>query len=409
MLWANFLHFYQPPTQTREITEKVTHEAYRPIVQLLLAHPRGRITVNINGVLTEQLARWGGADVLAGLRTLAERGQIEFTGSAKFHPILPLIPDAEIARQIALNEQANRAAFGDAYRPQGFFCPEMCYSRRVAEVAIAHGYRWLVIDEICYAGRLGQARQDTWHTLAGHPEIGIAFKERGLSAGITYGGAETLAGFRRLVGDRAGDEVVLTGTDGEIYGHHRKGQERLLAEAFDDPDVETARISDLPARLSRRQEIDPLPGSWSTWEDEMAARIPYPQWWYPGHALHGLQWALTDLALAAVRDADDTTPQWQDARRLLDEGLHSCQYWWASCRPWWDVGMIERGAAVLYNAVRRVLGVPDAVRARAQAMAGDIVDTARRWHETGVARTLQRQYMDQHGAVSTLLTFGATT
>ena len=100
MLWANFLHFYQPPTQTREITEKVTREAYRPIVQLLLAHPRGRITVNINGVLTEQLARWGGADVLAGLRALAERGQIEFTGSAKFHPILPLVPEAEIVRQI---------------------------------------------------------------------------------------------------------------------------------------------------------------------------------------------------------------------------------------------------------------------------------------------------------------------
>jgi len=93
----------------------------------------------------------------------------------------------------------------------------------------------------------------------------------------------------------------------------------------------------------------------------------------------------------------------------LDEGLHSCQYWWASCRPWWDVGMIERGAAVLCDAVRRVPGAPEAVRARAQAMAGEIGETARRWHETGVARTLQRQYMDQHGAVSTLLTFGATT
>jgi hypothetical protein len=71
--------------------------------------------------------------------------------------------------------------------------------------------------------------------------------------------------------------------------------------------------------------------------------------------------------------------------------------------------MIERGAGVLYDAVRRVPGVPEAVRARAQAMAGEVGETARRWHETGVARTLQRQYMDQHGAVSTLLTFGATT
>jgi hypothetical protein len=409
MLWANFLHIYQPPTQIREITEKVTRESYRPIVELLLAHPRGRITLNINGVLTEQLARWGGADVLAGLRTLAERGQIEFTGSAKFHPILPLLPDAEITRQIELNEQANRAAFGEAYRPRGFFCPEMCYSRRVAEVAIRLGYRWLIIDEICYDGRLGQARPDTWYTLAGHPEIGIAFKERAVSAAITYGQAETLAAFRRLVGDRARGNVVLTGTDGEVYGHHRRGQEGLLAEAFDDPEVEAARISDLPEMLSRRAEIDPLSGSWSTWEDEMAARVPYPQWWYPGNALHDLQWALSDLALAAIRDADHHAPEWQDARHLLDEGLHSCQYWWASCRPWWDVGMIDRGAALLRDAVQRAPGVPDAVRARARAMAGAVVETARRWHDTGHARTLQRQYMDQHGSVTSLLTFGAVS
>jgi hypothetical protein len=406
MRWANFLHIYQPPTQTREITERVTRECYRPLVQLLLAHPRGRITLNINGVLSEQLARWGGTDVLEGLRALAHRGQIEFTGSAKFHPILPLLPEAEIVRQIALNEDANRALLGEAYQPRGFFCPEMCYSRRVADAVAQQGYRWLIIDEICARGRLGQVRADTWYTLSGHPEIGIVFKERDVSSGITYGRAPALEAFRALAGDRSPQEVVITGTDGEVYGHHRPGQERLLAQAFDDPEMETVCVSDLPRLLARREEIDPLPGSWATWEDELEQRIPYPQWWYPGHALHLRQWALTDLALDAIGGADPQDPGWAEARRLLDEGVHSCQYWWASCRPWWDVGMIERGAGVLREAVERLAGVREPVRARARSLAHEIVDTARAWHERGIAQRLQRKYMDQHGSVTSMLTFG---
>jgi len=408
MLWANFLHIYQPPTQSREITERVTRECYRPLVQLLLASPRARLTLNINGVLTEQLARWGGQDVLDGVRALAERGQIEFTGSAKFHPILPLLPETEIVRQIRLNEETNRAALGNAYRPQGFFCPEMCYARRVAEIAADLGYRWLVIDELCYSGRFGQVRTDTWHTLTGRPDVGILFKDRAASGGIAFGRAPTLEALRGLVGDRIRQGgVLLTGTDGEIYGHHRPGQERLLAEAFADSNVETVRISDLRDILKRQEAVDPRPGSWSTWEDELALGVPYPQWWYPGHRLHQLQWALTDTALDAVGRADPHTPGWIEARALADEGLHSCQYWWASCRPWWDVGMTERGAEVLRRAVESLAEAPEDARTRARAFAREISVTARRWHDAGIAKSLQRRYMEQHASVTSLLTFGS--
>ena len=46
------------------------------------------------------------------------------------------------------------------------------------------------------------------------------------------------------------------------------------------------------------------------------------------------------------------------ARGLLDPALHSCQFWWASRRPHWDVNMISRGMAqqgeVVLNAFRSI-------------------------------------------------------
>src|SRR3989337_1902633 len=102
MYWATFLHIYQPPTQTEEITRRVTDECYRKLVDILTRYPQARLTLNINACLTQQLDRFGLRDVIDGLRALAERGQVELTGSAMYHPILPLIPPSEMLRQVAL-------------------------------------------------------------------------------------------------------------------------------------------------------------------------------------------------------------------------------------------------------------------------------------------------------------------
>jgi hypothetical protein len=34
---------------------------------------------------------------------------------------------------------------------------------------------------------------------------------------------------------------------------------------------------------------------------------------------------------------------YKNARNFLDRGLHSCQEWWASKRPWYSPDMILRG------------------------------------------------------------------
>jgi len=60
------------------------------------------------GVLTEMLSEHGYGDIIEMLKELAKNGQIEFTGSGKYHPILPLIPKGEVERQIMENAGTNR-------------------------------------------------------------------------------------------------------------------------------------------------------------------------------------------------------------------------------------------------------------------------------------------------------------
>lgn len=120
MYWANFLHFYQPPTQKPYWVNKITAESYRPILKGLLEQKTNKITLNINGILLELFEEHGHMDVIDLIRELLKSGQIELTGSAKYHPLLPFLPEAEVIRQIELNEATLRKYFGDLWKRTGF-------------------------------------------------------------------------------------------------------------------------------------------------------------------------------------------------------------------------------------------------------------------------------------------------
>jgi hypothetical protein len=408
MYWSNFLHIYQPPTQAETIVRKVTNESYRTLVRILKEVPGGKITLNISAVLTEQLARYGLTDVIQGLRELAERGQIEFTGSAMYHPILPLIPKDEVIRQIKLNTDVNQHYFGEIYRPTGFFPPEMCYSYEVAQAVAELGFRWIIVDEVSFNGKIGSVRYDRLYKIEGLRDFLVFFKERPFSAGITYGTYPSAEPFLAALKNRLErHSYLLTGTDGEVYGHHRPGQEKLLSEVFAREPPQTRTISELITHFAQVDIVSPIPSSWSTWEDEIAQGIPYPQWQYPRHELHELQWQLTNFVLHTIKQAPAEAHGFPEARRLLDEGLHSCQYWWASCRPWWSVEMIEWGARKLWQAVE---SLGDTIDMKSIEMSTElfqaVVSKAREWQQTGEARRLKVKYRQEHPEVSTELTFG---
>ncbi len=406
MLWANFLHIYQPPTQTRDVVEAVADECYRKLVAILRRSPDAKLTLNISACLTEQLDRYGLRDVIDGIRELAERGQIELTASAKYHPILPLIPDEEVRRQIELNTETNQAFFGDAYRPRGFFPPEMCIDRRVLDIIAEMGYEWVILDAIARNGAIardgtiGQSLDEACCELEGRPGFHVFFRERSHSHALSTRGYTSGVQFQRAVEPLLGETgYLLTATDGEHYGHHTKGQEAILSVAYKAGTPATCTISDLLDQFPERRTVEPLPSSWSTWPDELARDVPYPQWRYPGHKVHTRQWRLTNAVVQLV-ESSTSRDGYAEARRLLDEGLHSCQYWWASCRLAWSTDMIARGAHVLLEAAQALDGLRTHKRVLdIQRLHRELLDTVWDWQHTGTPAAIRHAYKAAHADV----------
>jgi len=233
--WAQLLHFYQPPTQVPSVLKKICDESYRPLLRVFEEHPNAHVTVNINGVLTDMLLDCGHNDVIEGLRHLAEKGQLEFTGTGKYHPILPLLPGEEVRRQIDLNAQTNRRLLGKSYSPQGFFPPEMCYSSDILQPIMDSGYRWIILSGIACPA---EWPMDVVHRVERNGRsLTLLFRDDVLSNRISFqslSAREFIAHLQGWQGDRE-NIYVVTAMDAETFGHHIQDWEMtFLASVYQE-------------------------------------------------------------------------------------------------------------------------------------------------------------------------------
>jgi alpha-amylase/alpha-mannosidase (GH57 family) len=390
MKWANFLHIYQPPTQKEYWVKRVADESYRKIFRGLLDAPSAKITMNANGVLLELLDKYGCRDVIDSMRELLARGQLELTGSAKYHAMLPFLPEDEVVRQIKLNEETQRFYFGDLFKPQGFFPPEMAFDPKLAPIIASCGYRWVIVDELSFPH--GQKLcHDTLYTDASEPRLNLFFRERRMSWVILSGQIGTGNLLVQTLGDRlARDEYLLTAMDGETFGHHRPGLDLLLFEIYKSTELETVCISELFGKFTKTEAVAPVASTWALMEKDLERNAPFSRWRDPSNEIHTMQWELTDLAVKTAHDADHAAADYPKARAMLDRALHSDQYWWASARPWWSMEMIERGAKELYDSVALMAEVPQDTKEQARHLYHSIVFKAFDWQRSGKVDQLAR-------------------
>lgn len=382
--WAQLLHFYQPPTQSHEVLKKVANESYRPLIDVLREHENARIAVNIQGVLTELLLQHGMADVVSSFTELAERGRIEFVGSGKYHPILPLIPVEHRVQSIAENTVTNMAAFGAAWKPRGFFPPEMCYSESLTPQIADAGHDWFMMSGVGCPNGWPTDRVD--RVRAGDQEVAVLFRDDVRSNRISFRRTSAEEFLDDIAGVKGDPEAyVVTAMDAETFGHHIADWEcEFLAASFEvlarqtktgKPLVELITPSEIVDRFPRGESVVvPLASSWSTTPQDLAENNPYPLWSAPGNTFHARQWEYVAhcLYLQTVATEHASSPDSQKfaaiAARRLEPALHSCQFWWASKRPMWDFTMIYRGFALLnevaMNATRSIAtgAAPDNVR-----------------------------------------------
>jgi alpha-amylase/alpha-mannosidase (GH57 family) len=424
--WAQLLHFYQPPTQVPAVLGRICDESYRPLLQVLEEYPTARVTINFNGVLTDMLIDCGHRDVVDGYRILADKGQIEFTGTAKYHPILPLLPKEEVNRQIALNVQTNRRLFGRAYAPQGFFPPEMCYSRDILQPIIKSGYRWVIMSGIACPSQW--PLDIIYQTGSDGKEIAVFFRDDVLSNRISFQelkAGEFIGHLKDWQGKRR-NIYVVTAMDAETYGHHVQGWERaFLAKVYEELEqpaqpleeirqakglaeqhatlltnrevadkIQMVTISQLLDLFPRGQTVEPRASSWSTTADDIRDGNYFPLWGDKRNEVHRLQWEHLRICIEMVNEAlhcadnDESRQSATIARGLLDRAEHSCQMWWASSRPMWDINLIHMG---LLDQLRTVV---NAYRAINKSGAGE--DTKREYYyRTVAARDIRNKLEDR--------------
>lgn len=386
MNWANFLHIYQPAVQKPEIIKRIASEAYARIFSGLLDIERCRLTLNISGVLCDLLEKNGRQDILKQIRELVEKGNVELVGSAKYHAFLPLLPEKEIERQIILNEETLNKHFGKNWKKGGFFPPEMAYSKKVAEVAKRLGYKWIIIDEMAFPdGR--KANKDVVYEIDGLDGFAVFFRQRKLSFKILSASAESsMPGILRTLEGEAGEEntYALTAMDGEIFGHHRPGLERLLFDLMKEEKIKPLTISEVLLNFTKRETIEPRPSTWAAVPRDFKIGQPYFRWNNRDNEIQQWQWRLLNLALESA-DKNDAV-----IRKYLDQTLASDQFWWSSARPWWSLEWIERGAHDLKEIIKNSKTAKKEEKETAEELYKNIVFTAFSWQRTGLVDELSR-------------------
>jgi len=369
--FAFLFHIYQPPVQIPSIIKQIVRESYKPIIEALMEHSEAKISLNINATLTEQLHDFGYDDLIGLITTLASRGQIEFTGSGKFHPLLPLIPEPEIKRQIELNNETNRQFFGKLYNPRGFFPPEMAVSKEVFATVKKAGFDWMIMSGI--ANTLSDFPTNN---ISIHPNgLKVLFRDDYTSIDCAFDKINNVEAFanRLKYKNSSEDMYVILSLDGETFGHHVKHAiTDFLIPLFDAlphrNDIKLCTVSEIVDRFPKGFTQVPRDSSWSTMPYDIAHDVPFPLWQDPNNEIHLEQHRFFMYALTLIHLAEkyhdgmnkEKKNIYFNARNLLDRGIHSCQQWWASRRPWYSPDMILRGLnEVLMASVNAKRSIPE--------------------------------------------------
>lgn len=406
------LHIYQPPTQDPYLTKKITRDSYRLLIKILNL-TKTKVNINIPASLTEQLMQTGGEDVVRGLRYMINTKQIEITHTAAYHPILPLIPEEQIRRQILLNTAINSKYLGsEIARNDGFFPPEMAYSTKVDRVLEDMGYKWVILDEMSYTRRENTQNHQVIYikknkTINNNNKkinknfsktpMKYFFRDEELSLSMAFSGIKTLSEFKKLLTIKSSmspafvktstftkvsadkpagkqnlssksNSYYIIALDGETFGHHQPGQDKLLFDILRYYKDQFVTLSELGKYIRINNAISPLCGSWGIDHSDLRKKIYYPKWSYPHNSIHKLQWELLKLAVNNSPPTNDYS-----LSTALDRALHSDQFWWASRTQQGHPEMIEKGARMLKDSIYENNDNNDIVKKEAESLYCDIV------------------------------------
>lgn len=392
MKWINFLHFYQPANQQKDILEAVINQSYMPILQKISELDNVNLSMNITGSLLELFERDGYTKLLDLLRENVIKGKIELTGSCKFHALIPLVPESEITRQILENEKTTNRVLGFDYKPKGFFPPEMAYHPKLDAIIRKMNFEWIIMDEIAFSHNGNSPSTDSIYTLS-NTNIKVFFRNRRVSNLIMSAVARDTSTVKKAIADELQKPYLVTGMDGETFGHHRIGFEKLLFEILEDKSLGVTGVTNFLKDTDKflKKEIQPKPSTWASSIQDIEEGIQFLSWKDPENPIHAQQWEFLNLVLDMTQKYPMETENYEEIRTKMDIALASDHFWWASAKPWWSLEMIEDGAYRLLDVVLTMKNVSKETIFMAYKHYMGIVSKAAEWQRQGIVREMAVQ------------------
>ena len=363
---ALVLNLHQPAGNLQELLARDPWEAHE-ILYALDRIPRSlwgyedvaRVHLSLSGTLLETLAdpafqsrMYGVVDCGSLLWHFQNRALFNILGTGYYHPVLPLIPEADRKEHLARWKGIGNHLFG-CREFQGFWPPEMGFSMELIPLLKKMGYRYVLVD----SNHVEAVTPMSWQALRYRPhvarhnddEIVVIVRDRDLSDAQQSG--TDLDWFNREIKARTKGcdfpPLVTTATDGDNGGWFRNPQMQanfwgmyrdLLDQARSKSGaIHPTFIDDYLDQHGVHGEVRVGAGAWNTG-------------WHHGHGF--LQWTGSQAQRDALDRVRQTSRAVHDARwragetGLSHDGLEQAMYRLlraeTSCNYFWGEAWVPR-------------------------------------------------------------------
>jgi alpha-amylase/alpha-mannosidase (GH57 family) len=334
---AIILHMHQPRYNLtgKASTSRVAKEVFRQTMHPYTFPPEA-VTFNFTGSLIEQINEListhfdpGFDGIWERYRFLKEVGRTEYTGCGYFHPIFPLLPEADRRKQIEMHLRIYRETLGG--RPVGFWPPELGFSSDLIPLLDDMGFKWTIVDE---PHLINANRDKAWHNLLYKPHyveynghrIAVVARDRGISiaqqSGYDPGWLRNEIQQKLNKRSDSMDRLLVIATDGE-NGWFRHSGERagfwgwffdpLLHKLTQDPTFDRVQLTTVQEYLE-------------THPPEDVVRVEAGTWHFDGENAGGFRkWTDGQPKTECWREIEETSTLVTNLEKEMRDQYVSCQ------------------------------------------------------------------------------------
>jgi len=211
------LHCHQPVGNFDHVFREATEKSYKPFLEVAERHPSVKLTLHYTGILLEWLKANDPA-VLAMIKKMVARGQVEMMTGGFYEPILAVIPDADKVGQIRKQTEWLKREFGANAR--GMWLAERVWEPHLPKVLREAGVEYLTVDDSHFkaSGIMGEALTGRYVTEEQGATVEVFPILETLRYLTPFRAAHETIDYLRTLATEDGVRCAVVADDGEKYG-----------------------------------------------------------------------------------------------------------------------------------------------------------------------------------------------